>query len=132
MGDRPVTGVIPQNVSYSDGIFSGLITMRKIIEMGAGLIISFFIYLILSMVAPETIAMTIGLALGIILVIVGLFGVNGEPFTTFIYNIINYRNNKGIILIPLPMPFEYQEENSQTKGEVSKVEELLMRVKNEL
>lgn len=104
MENRPVYAYIPPNLSSTGGLLGGMLDTRKVIEgiIGAGL--AAVLYLFLHPLIDSVIVFYVCLGIGILLLIAGLLGVNGEPFSVFLFNIANYEQRRIFVTLRPPMP----------------------------
>lgn len=104
MDNRPVNAYIPPNLSSTGGILGGMLDTRRVIEgmLGGGL--AFVLYLFIRPLISGMIPFYICLLLGVVLLAVGLLGVNGEPFSVFLFNIANYEQRRIFVTLRPPMP----------------------------
>lgn len=104
MENRPVYAYIPPNLNNNGGILAGMLDTRRVIEgiIGAG--IAAVIYLFLQPIIPGAILFYICAGIGILLLACGLMGVNGEPFSVFLFNIANYEQRRIFVTLRPPMP----------------------------
>ena len=123
MEDRPVYAYIPPNLNSNGGIMGGMLDTRRVIEgiIGAG--IAAVIYLFLKPIVPGTILFYVCLGIGTPLLIAGLLGVNGEPFSVFLFNIANYEQRRIFVTLRPPMP---ELNKKQKKDEPSEAGNKLM------
>ena len=87
---------------------------------------------LLSKIVPvfSVVIMLVGIVLALIIALIAVMGVRGEPLSIFILNIINYRQTSGYVPIRMPMPMSV-EANEKKKGESqSSFEKKLTRALN--
>ena len=125
MEDRPVYAYIPPNLSSTGGLLGGMFNTRQLFEgiIGAGL--AAILYLMLKAIIPSIIFLYICLGIGILLFIVGLFGVNGEPFSIFLFNIANYEQRRIFVTLRPPMPDVTKKKHDAADVEDNKIFMLL-------
>jgi hypothetical protein len=119
MENRPVYAYIPPNLSSTGGLLGGMLDTRRVIEgmIGAGIAIMF--YLLLRPIVGGAILFYICAGIGLALLVVGLLGVNGEPFSIFLFNIANYEQRRIFVTLRPPMP----ELNAKKKKQAQEPEE---------
>lgn len=130
--DRPVYAFIPPNLSQNGGLWGGLIKGRNLIEAAVGCGLLIFIFRILGIFLPF-IPVLIAAAVSIVLMlVVTLMGVQGEPFSVFVLNVINYKKTAGFVGIRPPMPIQHSDKaiRRKEKGRIEKWFEYLMYGKN--
>lgn len=129
MENRPVYAYIPPNLSSTGGLLGGMLDTRRVIEgiIGAGL--AFAIYLMLRPFIGGAILFYICTGVGLALLIVGLLGVNGEPFSIFLFNIANYEQRRIFVTLRPPMPElnAKKKKHAQEQEEENKLMKLLRR-----
>lgn len=132
MADRPTQGYIPPNLNEDGGVFGGMLKMRNLVEAGICGGGAFMLTNLLSKIVPvfSVVIMLVGIVLALIIALIAVMGVRGEPLSIFILNIINYRQTSGYVPIRMPMPMSV-EANEKKKGESqSSFEKKLTRALN--
>ena len=104
MEERPVYAYIPPNLSSTGGILGGMFNTRQVIEGFIGAGIAVVIYLLLCPLIMSPILFYVCAGLGLLLLALGALGVNGEPFSVFLFNIANYEQRRIFVTLRPPMP----------------------------
>lgn len=116
MSERPVYRYIPPNLSDTGGVFGGMFKMRNLIEAGVCIAIAVVISKIIGLFAPFIASASIGFVIGLLLALVAVVGVGGEPLSVFILNVITYKKTKGYFPIEMPMPLMEEEAEPDNNG----------------
>lgn len=123
MSDRPTRAYIPPNLSETGGMFGGMLKTRNVVEAVIYVALFFILGKIISSIIPFSFS-AIATAVGAIIVgVIALIGIGGEPLSIFFLNIVNYRRSKAFVPIKLPLPEKPTKkskntENSNEKGGV--------------
>lgn len=104
MEDRPVYAYIPPNLSSTGGLLGGIIDTRRVIEGMIGAGTGAVLYLLIHPLLHSIIVFYVCLGIGLLLLVAGLLGVNGEPFSVFLFNIFNYEQRRIFVTLRPPMP----------------------------
>jgi len=116
MEERPVYAYIPKNLNLTGGILGGPVDTRRAIEALIGAGIAVLIYKGLSVYIHSPNLLYVCALLGLCLVAAGLVGGNGEPFSVFIFNFLNYERRRFFVTLRPPMPDFEEEKKAASKG----------------
>lgn len=104
MNERPTYVYIPPNVTGGGSFAGGLISIRNAIE--GIIVVAFFalIKYIADFLIPFAVVGWIFLFIGIGIGLVCVMGINGEPASIFLLNVINFENRRVFVTLRPPMP----------------------------
>lgn len=98
---RNTTGYIPRNMG--DGsVWGGKYKTRNVIEMFIGLAVVYFFSKFIGLFVPYFVGMGIRFFLWLIVILLTLRGINGEPFSVFVLTFINYSNTRTYVTLQPP------------------------------
>jgi len=111
MQERPTYAYIPPNVGGGDGgtFLGGAISIRNAIEAVVVFFISILLKVVIGKVIPFPVVGWIVVFIGIAFAIITVAGVNGEPMSLFLLNVINYRNRRVFVTLRPPVPKKKEE-----------------------
>lgn len=98
---RYTEGYIPPNLGGGT-VFGGMFKIRNVIEAAIVGLTFYFLGVILQKFIPMIIATAVSLVLGGGFAFVAAIGINGEPLSIFILNIINYSNGRNFVTLRPP------------------------------
>lgn len=98
---RNSQGYIPRNLGNGT-IWDGKIKIRNLAEAAAVGLIIYLLSKLLQLFLPDLIAIGIRLILWVIFCFIAVVGVNGEPLSVFILNVINYSNTRTYVTLQPP------------------------------
>ena len=131
MTEEPIREYIPPNLAENGGMLGGIIKARNAIETVIVIMLAVFIGKGIGHFAPPLIATAITIVIALIAGAVSLIGINGEPLSIFIFNVINYRKTSGYVPIRLPMPKKKEQKKKGGNSSVdAKLEEMLNAISN--
>lgn len=119
MQEKPTLIYIPPNVGGSGGgtTIGGVTTVRNIIEAIIVFALSFLIKTVLKIFIPFSFIGWIVIFAGLGFAFVCLMGVNGEPFSIFVLNVISYNNRRVFVTLRPPMPKKEEKQIAPSKFE---------------
>ena len=130
MAERPTQGYIPPNLSEDGGVFGGMFKIRNLVEAGVCAGLAILLARLLYTIIPYVFVMLSGVVVALLVGIVALIGVRGEPLSVFIINIISYRRTCGYVPMRMPMPMSVEAKENKKGGEPGKFEKGLANLLN--
>lgn len=98
---RNSQGYIPRNLGNGT-IWDGKIKIRNLAEAAAVGIIIYLLSKLLQLFLPDLVAIGIRIILWAVFCFIAVVGVNGEPLSIFILNVINYSNTRTYVTLQPP------------------------------
>lgn len=111
---RRTQGYIPRNLGAGT-IWDGRLVVRNAIEALVVVAVVYVISKVMELFLPYLIVVSIRLILWVLLGLITLHGVNGEPLSVFIMNIINYSNSRTYATLKPPQRELPPEEKTRAK-----------------
>lgn len=112
MQEKPTYVYIPPNIGGGDGgtALGGAVSVRNLIETGVAILLTLLLRVLIGRLIPFAIVGWIVIFAGLGLCLACFTGVNGEPLSMFIVNIINYNNRRVFVTLRPPVPRSKKEE----------------------
>ncbi len=99
---RPVEGYVPPNIN-SDNAIGGFM-WRNIAEAGAVIILNIVIIAKVFVFIPVYPRIISGILICIFMGLLALFGINGEPLSSYLASFFAHRSTRCIVKLRMPMP----------------------------
>jgi len=130
MNEKPTLIYIPPNVGGgSKGIsIGGITTVRNLLEAFAAFMFSLLVMLIVKTIIPISLLSWIIVFVGLGFAFFCVMGVNGEPMSVLLLNIISYNNRRIFVTLRPPMPVKEEKPVVTTKFE-QKIQDLILKNK---
>lgn len=118
MHEKATYVYIPPNIGGADGgtALGGAVSVRNLVETGVAILLTLFLKLLISKIVPFAIVGWIVIIAGLGLCLACFTGVNGEPLSIFIVNIINYNNRRVFVTLRPPVPKKKEETSAFEEG----------------
>lgn len=116
MQEKPTFVYIPPNVGGADGSTPIGISVRNLIETGIAIILTLVLRVLIGKIIPFAIVGWLVIFMGLGLIIACATGINGEPLSLFIVNVINYNNRRVFVTMRPPVPKKKEEKEPAEDG----------------
>ena len=115
----------------SKGIsLGGITTVRNLIEAFAAFIFSLLVMLLVKTIIPFALVSWIIVFIGLGLAFFCAMGVNGEPMSVFLLNVISYNNRRVFVTLRPPMPVKEEKPVITSKFE-QKLQDMILKGKKD-
>ena len=100
---------IPPNIEDAGSVFGGLFGTRNFIEASLGAGAGILVYKVLFFF-PALIRLAIAVAIGLLLMLIGLFGIYGKPMSLWLMDTIMFRRTRCVVSLRKPQPILLESE----------------------